>query len=705
MRNRNGMKIRGKLLAILGAGILAVSVCTKASEVSAYERSAKAAESVTIKSEDQITELIAEQWESDYYEAITVEPGSDEMEKDGKSETFSEEFGVSEKKAEDVTSSKEKLSSYLNDSTEDAIYDVQSESDGTLTVTEPYQLQRIIVDRTSIHSSYGAEKMYVNPEDGETILQYESQEATRSAYRSFCKEYGEEHCCLDMVVSAESTEEAEILSASETQHTVQEKLKNNGKMTLSGSTQNYSEDILSWGIYSTGMNVLKEQAGQKGYTQQIKVAVIDTGADVSHEMLSGRVDLSASYNFFKNNHKVNDGLGHGTHVAGIIAQATPSNVRLVILKIGDSQGKTTLLMMRTALKYARTHNVDLINLSMGYTAKKAYKLTYLNKEIEKLYKKKVPIITAAGNSGANVKTCYPACNTKTISVSALNDSLKIAYYSNRGKRIKFAGPGSDIISAFPGGRYAIMDGTSMAAPHITAEVAYLKMKNKGISVSAVVSKLKGYSRDLGKKGRDTSYGYGFPVISTLFDAQSTTAAADKNTTKIDSPAPVIQKAVNTKEGIRVTWKVQTGTAGYEVYRQKGNTWKKMATAGSKTSSWTDKTVVQGKTYVYMVKHSGQASSTKTIVCQKPVEKLKVKSAGSGKINITWKKRGSISGYEIQYSRSKKMVKPKTVKIGKNSRKTAVRVKNAGKYYCRIRTRYKKGKLVYYSAWSGKVKAK
>lgn len=81
-----------------------------------------------------------------------------------------------------------------------------------------------------------------------------------------------------------------------------------------------------------------------------------------------------------------------------------------------------------------------------------------------------------GSKGVVVRYCYPACYSKTIAVSAIDSSRQLANYSNRGSAIDFTAPGSGIVSAYYKGNFATMSGTSMAAPHITAAIAYLKMR-------------------------------------------------------------------------------------------------------------------------------------------------------------------------------------------------------------------------------------
>jgi hypothetical protein len=149
---------------------------------------------------------------------------------------------------------------------------------------------------------------------------------------------------------------------------------------------------------------------------------------------------------------INDNNGHGTHVAGIIADLTPANVDFLVLKIADSEGSSSSLVMNLAVNYAISEKVDVMNISYGFLSKSANRFTFLDKAINRAYKEGIPVVTAAGNlaadvTGRDVKNCYPACNSQTIAVSALDRDLKLAYYSYYGSEIDFTAPGTQIVAA------------------------------------------------------------------------------------------------------------------------------------------------------------------------------------------------------------------------------------------------------------------
>ena len=107
------------------------------------------------------------------------------MEKDGEQESVSDEFNVSVSKAKEITKTENSMDSYLD--RQDGIYEVEKNDDGNLEVTAPYQTKRIIVENDNVEDTYGASHVYVNKADGETILQYDAEEDTESAFEALSR--------------------------------------------------------------------------------------------------------------------------------------------------------------------------------------------------------------------------------------------------------------------------------------------------------------------------------------------------------------------------------------------------------------------------------------------------------------------------------------------------------------------------------------
>ena len=92
--------------------------------------------------------------------------------------------------------------------------------------------------------------------------------------------------------------------------------------------------------------------------------------------------------------------------------------------------------------------------------------------IDRAYQKGIVLVAAAGNNGENGGAMiYPAKYPQTIAISAIDENDKLAYFSSYGPEIDLTAPGVNIYSTSKGGGYRALNGTSMAAPHVTAVAA------------------------------------------------------------------------------------------------------------------------------------------------------------------------------------------------------------------------------------------
>lgn len=234
----------------------------------------------------------------------------------------------------------------------------------------------------------------------------------------------------------------------------------------------------------------------------VTVAVIDTG--VAYEEYRGAFraeDLSTSrfvspYNFVDDNDHANDDHGHGTHVAGTIAQVTDNgigvagvapSVRIMPLKVLTSSGYGTVSDIAAAIRFAADHGASVINMSLGGP----FYSRILHKAVQYAHDRGVVIVCAAGNSGRS-GISYPAAFPECISVSAVRFDGKLSWYSSYGKGLTIAAPGGDMNVDQNGDGlmdgvlqntlnpqdttkqgYFLFQGTSMAAPHVAAVAALL----------------------------------------------------------------------------------------------------------------------------------------------------------------------------------------------------------------------------------------
>lgn len=204
----------------------------------------------------------------------------------------------------------------------------------------------------------------------------------------------------------------------------------------------------------------------------ITIAVIDTGIDIAHPDLIDH--MINGWDFYNDKSEVyNPDLGmdqaHGTHVAGIIANAAPE-AKIMPLKVFENGEASTSDIIK-AIEYAKNNGAQIVNCSFGSTDN--------NQALKEAMKKSgLFFVCAAGNSRTNIDETpvYPAAFglDNTISVAALNQDLGMSYFSNYGtENVDIATMGRNVESCFPNGQYGIMNGTSMSAAYVSAASALI----------------------------------------------------------------------------------------------------------------------------------------------------------------------------------------------------------------------------------------
>jgi subtilisin family serine protease len=260
----------------------------------------------------------------------------------------------------------------------------------------------------------------------------------------------------------------------------------------------------------------------------IKVAVLDTGIDYNNSAFQDRVILSKE--FTGENH-TKDNIGHGTHVAGIIAsnggyKGVAPNALLLNAKVLSDSGSGSTSTIIAGIYWAVENKADIISLSLGKNNDKTD--IPLKEAIEYAINKGTIVIVASGNCGS-CGTCNgfngvtsPGNFEEVITVGAVNDYNEFACFSsgkNYSEYIKpdVVAPGVEIISTYLNNNYKSMSGTSMATPHISGVVALLLEKNPLLNHSEIKSLLEDKAVDLGDEGKDIFYGSGMVDVGVLIN--------------------------------------------------------------------------------------------------------------------------------------------------------------------------------------------
>ena len=226
-------------------------------------------------------------------------------------------------------------------------------------------------------------------------------------------------------------------------------------------------------------------------------AVLDTGLDVEHEALAhliwtntgevpgngkdddgnGFIDDINGWNFAEHNADLTDCDGHGTHVAGIVAQTakdifndtnTPSPVRVMGLKFLGCDGIGSTSNAIKAIDYAINNGAKVLNNSWGNNV---YSYA-LHEAIARSYYAKTVFVAAAGNDQSNndVEPFYPASypvpNVISVAATDLSDNFATNVSNYGYLSVHESAPGVRILSTYPDNQYALLTGTSMAAPFV-----------------------------------------------------------------------------------------------------------------------------------------------------------------------------------------------------------------------------------------------
>ena len=228
----------------------------------------------------------------------------------------------------------------------------------------------------------------------------------------------------------------------------------------------------------------------------VTVAVLDTGADLDHPALAGK--LVQGFDFVDlDNDPSEEGVygqdiayGHGTHVAGLVALVAP-DAKIQPIRILKPDGTGTSWALAEGIRYAVSSHVGVVNLSYTFRLPAPSKL--IDDILAALTAPTDPVIVAAaGNSGPSTSREYPAGeglpNILAVAASTENDTL--ADFSTRGSWVSVVAPGVNILSSVPEEIYATWSGTSMATPLTAGTAALVRAAYPSLSPAAVANQIK-----------------------------------------------------------------------------------------------------------------------------------------------------------------------------------------------------------------------
>lgn len=445
----------------------------------------------------------------------------------------------------------------------------------------------------------------------------------------------------------------------------------------------------------------------------VTVAVIDTGVDSTHPDLVNKMVRNAQgavdgYNALTlTAGTALDDHGHGTHCAGIAAAQinngsgvagvcgwtgsaaqTDVGTKILPVKCLDASGSGSSSNVADGIVWAADHGARILSLSVGggSTQTLADAVTYA-------WSRGCLVVAAAGNSASSIRQ-YPAGYPEALAVAATTSTDTLASYTNYGSWVQTAAPGDAILSTLPVYAttvgvtgYGSMSGTSMATPFVAGEAALLLSFNPSLTnaqlKNLIVSNVDPYNP---YTTHTLAAGAGrVNVLKAMVAAGAAQSAPG-------APGSLVATAGSGQ--VTLSWTAAANALTYSVKRATtaGGPYTVIASGGV-SLSYTDKAVVGGTTYYYVVSAtnyagegavSNEAVATPTVVL--PVAPTAVKaSAGKVSVSLTWTQSttAGITGNKVYRSTTSGGPYTLAATLAKTTKATITGLTKGVKYYFRV----------------------
>lgn len=242
-------------------------------------------------------------------------------------------------------------------------------------------------------------------------------------------------------------------------------------------------DGIPWGV----RHIQAPEAWNKTTGYNIRVGVIDTGIDFMHPDLQHSIERGI--NLIYRTVPPHDDNGHGTHIAGTIAAANRLQGMIGVaprasihpVKAFDYNGTAYVSDIILGLDWCVRNRMNIVNMSFGMQTRS----TSLLQAVVNANHAGVIVVASSGNDGRISEIDYPARYGHTLAVGATNEQGRVAAFTNRSGQIDIYAPGDKIVSAWMGGKYREMSGTSMATSHVSGAIALLLAHKPGLTPDQV----------------------------------------------------------------------------------------------------------------------------------------------------------------------------------------------------------------------------
>jgi hypothetical protein len=301
-------------------------------------------------------------------------------------------------------------------------------------------------------------------------------------------------------------------------------------------------------------------------TKPVRVKIMDTAGALTHPDLQEGQRPGSSYT---GEPTLTDGNGHGTHCAGIIAGKdiglAYGLVKKGLLtfeadKVLTDAGGGSFTWVSQCYAAERAEDVALRAQGVAVIYSGSFGggtaiIPAVETELQKSVQAGAYFIFAAGNTGGPVN--YPAMSPYAIATASLDQSIVASSYSSRGPEVLAGMPGRNINSTYKDGTYAVLSGTSMATPFLSAAAA-IALSKWGIALLPTQEALRAYlskiATDIPPTGRDDATGYGIAYIRSILDTQPVGTPPPPPPPPPTEPAPSIQVQTTVDDGFVIRYR-------------------------------------------------------------------------------------------------------------------------------------------------------
>ncbi len=330
---------------------------------------------------------------------------------------------------------------------------------------------------------------------------------------------------------------------------------------------------------------------------------------------NGFIDDVNGWDFINSDGHANDDRGHGTHVAGTIAQSTNNNLgvagvafgaTIMPIKVLGSDGSGSFAQVADGIDYAVANGAHVISMSLGASVGS----TVIENAVANAFNSGVTVVAACGNAGSSDCDFPGAYNSYVIAVGATQYNEAKTSYSSFGPSLDIMAPGGNTgvdqnSDGFADGvlqntfsdtpvdfAYWFFQGTSMATPHISGVAALLLAKDASLTPSQIRTAIESTADDLGTVGRDDTFGWGLVNAKAALDSiaavsisLTTAGAMDFGILPLNSTQDTTVSGINDVQTVIINIGPVNLDAKSTVFSDGANTWLFGATNGADQVKW------------------------------------------------------------------------------------------------------------------------